>query len=477
MADWLPKTHFVYFVINLVEQLDTSAFLGAYRADGKGGTAYHPVMMLTLLAYAYCDGERSSRRIEEHCRTDAAYRIITGGLFPDHSTVARFRERHEKDIAALFVHVLGICLGAGLGAVDFAAADGTKLRCPASLRANRKLDSIEKEITKITGEIEAELARLVAEILAEARRCDLEDDPLDGTPPAPPREPGTLPDVVGLPRKLHGKAARLARLERAKKVLDDDYAAECADHEAKMAERTAKEAATGKKTPGRKPKPPERDPDKKANVTDPDSRIMKDAHGGYLQGYNAQNVAAADQLSIAADVVADCNDAHQLHPCIERAAANLAAAGAEKKMGTFATDSGYCTDEALAAIKPDGPDVLTATGKEHKARKRAAEEPVNEGPPPEGLTPRKKMEWKLGTAEGKAAYPRRAATVEPGFAQHKHNRGFLRFLRVGLSAADSEWKLMNATANIKKLYRKMLAGEAAPDWCRLAEIVADPGAV
>ena len=68
MRDWLPRDHFVYFVIELVEQLDSGELLKAYRSDGKGGVAYHPVMMATLLFYAYCDGERSSRRIEEHCR-------------------------------------------------------------------------------------------------------------------------------------------------------------------------------------------------------------------------------------------------------------------------------------------------------------------------------------------------------------------------------------------------------------------------
>jgi hypothetical protein len=182
-------------------------------------------MMTTLLAYAYCDGERSSRRIEERCRTDIAYRYVTGGLVPDHTTIARFRDRHEKELADLFVPVLGICFGAGAGDTSFAAVDGTKLRCPASLRANRKLASIEAELATLTEEIETELARIVAEILTESRRADLEDDQLPGMPPGPGREPGTLPDLPGrLPRALHGKAARRARLARAKQILDDDWA-------------------------------------------------------------------------------------------------------------------------------------------------------------------------------------------------------------------------------------------------------------
>lgn len=203
MADWLPRDHFGRFLVELVEALDTSPFLSAYRTDGRGAAAHHPTMMATLLIYAYCDGERSSRRIEERCRTDVAYRYLTGGLVPDHSTVARFRDRHEKELAGLFLPVLAVCLRAGIGDTSFAAVDGTKFRCPASLRANRTLESIEKELAALTEQIETELARVVAEILAESRRADLADTTLPGTPPDPPRQPGTLPPVAGLPKALH----------------------------------------------------------------------------------------------------------------------------------------------------------------------------------------------------------------------------------------------------------------------------------
>jgi transposase len=469
MADWLNRDHFAYFVIELVEQLDLAPFLSSYRADGKGGAAYDPAAMVTLLAYAYCDGERSSRRIEEHCRTDIAYRVVMGGLTPDHTTISRFRDRHEKALADIFVPILGVCLHAGMGDVSLAAIDGSKFRCPASLRANRKLPGIERELARLTGEIEAELARIAEEILAASRRADLDDDTLFGPPPR--REPGTLPDVVGLPKRLHGKAARRARLAKAKKLLDDEHRAECAAHEDRMARRAAAEAATGKKIRGRKPVPPARDPDRQINVTDPDSRIMKDAHGGYLQGYNAQNAVAKDRVNLAPQVVNDENDTQQLHPMMDQTGKNLADAGSARTVGLYLGDSGYCTDNALAGIKPDGPKVLLATKKEHKTRSEARHAPVNDGPPPDGLSPKEKMDWELDTAAGKAAYSKRAATVEPGFGHHKHNRGMFRFLRAGLTAADSEWKLINATDNMRKLYRRVSAGRATADWSTLSQVI------
>lgn len=62
-------------------------------------------MMVALLLYGYCQGERSSRVIEKRCVRDVGYRVIAGGLHPDHATIARFRARHEKALSGLFSQV------------------------------------------------------------------------------------------------------------------------------------------------------------------------------------------------------------------------------------------------------------------------------------------------------------------------------------------------------------------------------------
>jgi transposase len=76
LRDWLPEDHLAWFVIEAVEELDLEPFYAAYRADGHGASAHEPKMMVTLLAYAYCVGERSSRGIERRCREDIAFRVI-----------------------------------------------------------------------------------------------------------------------------------------------------------------------------------------------------------------------------------------------------------------------------------------------------------------------------------------------------------------------------------------------------------------
>lgn len=70
------------------------------------------------------------------------------------------------------------------------------------------------------------------------------------------------------------------------------------------------------------------------------------------------------------------------------------------------------------------------------------------------------MEHRLRTADGAALYALRGILVEPVFGQHKHNRGIRSFSRRGLPAADSEWKLINLTHNLLKLYRKQLRDRA-----------------
>jgi hypothetical protein len=71
-------------------------------------------MMVTVLLYACCTGVRLSRRTWAACRTDAAFRVITGGLAPDHSTIARFVADDEQALADVFVEGVRLCALAGL---------------------------------------------------------------------------------------------------------------------------------------------------------------------------------------------------------------------------------------------------------------------------------------------------------------------------------------------------------------------------
>src|ERR1700737_3605982 len=80
MRDWLEEGHLVWFVLDVVGELDTGAL--HRRPGGCAGRPPYEPEMSALLLYSYCCGVRSSRRIEAACRTDAAFRWICGGLVP-----------------------------------------------------------------------------------------------------------------------------------------------------------------------------------------------------------------------------------------------------------------------------------------------------------------------------------------------------------------------------------------------------------
>ena len=63
--------------------------------------------------------------------------VITAMRVPDHSTIAEFRKRHERALAALFGDVLGMCARARLVKVGVIAIDGRKISANASMDANR----------------------------------------------------------------------------------------------------------------------------------------------------------------------------------------------------------------------------------------------------------------------------------------------------------------------------------------------------
>ena len=158
LRDWLPEDHFAWFVLDAVAGMDLSAFYAAYRQDGHGRAAHDPAMMVALLLYAYARGQRSSRGIERECIEDIAYRVIAANQRPDHTTVARFRQRHQDALAGLFGEVLGLCVQAGLVEVGVIAIDGTKVHANASERATRDYEQIAREV------------------LAEADAVDREED-------------------------------------------------------------------------------------------------------------------------------------------------------------------------------------------------------------------------------------------------------------------------------------------------------------
>jgi len=429
MVDWLPQDHLAWFVLDAVEQIDLKQFYKKYRSDGVGNSAFNPSLMVGLLIYSYCTGERSSRRIEKHCQTDVAYKVITANQLPDHSTISRFRKDNQSHLKTLFLEILRLCADVGLVKLGKVSLDGTKIMADASLAANRTLKHLEQEIDKM---------------LSEAAAKDAEEDNAFG------------PDKRGdeMPEELRNRDSRINRLKACKERLEYEKAQAIQTQQDKIDRRETKKEATSKKPRGRNPKLPQdaENKDAKANVTDPDSRIMK-MRNGYVQGLNAQAVVTEQQVIVAEDVTQQENDKRQLHPMLEQTESNRKTVGIKEKTGVALADAGYCSDENFTKTPAGDVELLVAVQKDYKQRKACQNQPPPECPIPSCLSPTELMERKLLTERGRELYKLRSQTVEPVFGQIKDVRGFDRFMRRGIEACRSEWSLICATHNLLKLWR------------------------
>jgi transposase len=175
LRDWLPPGHRVWFILDVVDTLDLSALHKLSKLGGVGRAGYDPQVLLGVMFYAYMHGLLSSRGIEKACGEDVAYMVACGRDVPDHTVIARFRQRHEAVIKDLFAQVLELCVRAGLGRLDVVAIDGTKIAANAGKSRNRKRSKLEAQAAEV-------LARAAAADAAEDARFGKGNTGLDVDP-------------------------------------------------------------------------------------------------------------------------------------------------------------------------------------------------------------------------------------------------------------------------------------------------------
>ena len=486
IRSWLPPDHLSWRVIAVTGQLDLSRFAAAYRADRQGQAPYDPAMMVSLLFYCYFKGIRSSRNIKRACVDDVGCRVICGGAVPSHRAVTEFLRRHRVEVRRLFVQVLGLLAAEGAIAGHVVAVDGSPVSGNASRFANLDREQLAERIAALEAAIEAE---------AEAWLAGAEQADGAGQQPLPyDDDDGPGGAGGGLPRRLAAMAARLGRLRAAQdklagralasarsphaQIARAQQAAEAAARrlsgaeaaQAAVMEKYRAAAAAGKPWRfGKIPVPAQQNKriiqlreraasaearlaaarDRAAALsparvcaTDPDSRLLPAKNGGgYVQGWNIQAAAARRQVLTAIELHDNPADAGALITMIAAAAANCDLAGLRGQIRAWLADNGYASAANFTAL--EHLLLLVAVHGEATQTGRAA---AGTALPPGW----EKMAARLATPAGKRLYRRRAAQVEPFFAQF-----FARFGRYlsyrGRDAADAELKLLGAVHNLAKL--------------------------
>ena len=406
----------------------------------NGCPAYHPRLLLKILFYGYLINIRSSRKIDDMTQIDTACMYLAAMQKPDFHTICRFRSTHLDSIKEIFSQIVTFCKEMGLIGSSI-SIDGTKVKANASPKQSKSSDAIKKEIDKI---------------LRESIETDEREDEIygDSTP-------------YKMPEELVDKKYRLEKIKAAKKKMDEEKL-------------------------------------KKVNITDTDAKIMKHKDGSKKPSYNCQvAVDEKEQIIVAADLVDEENDLHQIEPMIENVKETLG-----YKPNIVLADAGYFSydnvkfllDEEIDAYIPDNFYEVEKRGKTKKFRKslftyddkkdcyhcpaafeiqftriqKREDEPdlrqyvckycslcvlKNACTESKNRTisrdPREylmeDMRAKLDTEEGTEQYQNRMSTVEPVFGQMKQNRGFREFLLRGKRKTRIEFFMMCTVHNIKKI--------------------------
>jgi transposase len=446
----LPENDLVFFLIDLIPQLDLGLFHQYYSQDLRGQPPFDVTMMVTLLVYAYAVGIRSSRKIAAACERNLAFRAIVGADRPDFRTISDFRKIHLAALKPLFLEVLRLAGEMGMVKLGNLSTDGTKMGANASRHKAMSYGYMDKEIERLKTEID--------QLLKEAEQLDAEQDAALGS-----RRGDELPD------ELKRREDRLAKIGEAKARLEAEAGVKADEEQRRRDQAQARREAEGRKRPGKEPAAVDPTPEEKAqtNFTDPEAKIMKQSNKGFDYSYNAQAVVdGANQIIVAAEVTRAANDKQQAVPMAQAALANLEAAGIERPKGIDGTpmpipntaDTGYFSEHAVAGLEQLGMDPYLAI--ERQKHHAAAVALATTAPAPGASVP-EKMKHKLRSAAGKALYAARKQIVEPVFGQIKAARGIRGFLLRGLEKVSAEWQLICLTHNLLKIWRRCSSAGAS----------------
>jgi transposase/IS5 family transposase len=420
LQEWLPQGHLAYFINDTVDRLDLRAFHIRYAGGGSRNQPFHPAMMVKVLVYGYATGVFSSRKIARKLYEDVAFRVLAADNFPAHRTIRDFRALHLVEFTELFAQVVRLAREMGLVKLGTIAVDGTKIKANAS---RHKAMSYGRMQTT-----EVELKAQIAALLKKASNTDeAEKDEPD----------------LDIPAELQRRQVRLVAIEAAKARLEerqrqsDAQRGRTPDDERKPKDRNGKPKG-GKSYQRDFGVPPAKAQD---SFTDPESRIMKRAGGGFDYSYNAQTaVDETAHIIVAAEVVNTSSDVHQLVPVLAAVKANTKADPRQ-----VLADAGYRSEEEMAKLAKQLPEteLVIALGREGKvlAKPRDAQRY------PHTVA----MAAKFETEQGKSDYRKRKWIAEPPNGWIKNVLGFRQFSMRGIEKAKAEFKLVCMALNLRRM--------------------------
>ncbi|MBE3087511.1 MAG: IS1182 family transposase [Chloroflexi bacterium] len=283
-----------------VDSLDFEQLGIKIEPDKAGCPQYDPKAMLKLLVYGYSYGVRSSRKLERESHYNLSFIWLTGGMKPDHKTIAEFRRRNKAALSNVLRQCAMVCIELGLIEGNTLFVDGSKMRANAGINNSWNKDKCLRRLEQIDNRI--------AQVLSDCEQADQQEV--------------NASSLVKMQKELADTKDLRGRVQGILHQLNVE--------------------------------------DKKSlNTTDSDCTKIHGRQGSHA-GYNAQTVVDEKHgLIVSSDVVNENNDLHQFAKQINKAEKTL-----ENKPEAACADAGYSSIKELAKIDSQDIKVIVPSSRQ-----------------------------------------------------------------------------------------------------------------
>jgi transposase len=483
LEEQIEPGSFAFTLDYLVDhELDLLALDARFNNDLTGASAYDPRVMLKIVLLAYSKGLISSRSIEAACKHNVQFMAISGDNAPSYTHIAKFIRELGDEVGSIFTTVLLTCDRMGLIGKDMFAIDGVKLPSNASKERRgthaelaHRAERLDKAAAAIIARhrqhderkdeparklvVERRLAQLAREaqrtrefIAASAEKTNAKGQPLksnvtDNDSAKMATAKGVIQgyaaqaavdsahqiivvaDVLGsgseqaalLPMVKHTEGLRteatLITADAGYHSNDNLEALHAQGIEALIAD-------TGMRARD------ERFADQAKHKAKPDPRYNKQDHD-----------SATPKWFRPRDFTVDAKHNRCLCPAGQWLYSN----------GSHCTVNGRTHHKFTGAKRSCGPCALRAQCLRHPDRTPVRQVAIFSPNQPSPLKATELMKCAIDSPQGRARYGQRIGTVEPVFANLRHNKRLNRFTLRGRHRVNTQWHLYCLVHNVEKI--------------------------
>ena len=489
LSEQIIHGSFAFALDYLVDhELDLRGMDAQFNNDEVGASAYDPRVMLKIVLLAYSQGLISSRTIEQACARNVQFIAISGDSQPSHTHIAKFVANLGEQIKPLFSQVLMTCDAQGLIGRDMFAIDGVKLPSNASKERSgtheelrHRADRLDKAADKILALHQAQDKQGLeqTQALEPKRQARIE---------ALRKEAARTREFLATtPKRSGSKGKELksnvtdpqsAKMATSKGVMQG-YAAQAAVDSSHQVIIAADVIGSGSEQamllPMIEQATPYRTPD---TLVTADAGYHSDANIAQLQQQGIPAMVADNQMRYRDERFAE----HDKYKGKPDPLSDKKPTGQDKEVKRFQpsdfsfNDDNTATCPAGQVMTSPGTIYTTARGLNYQTYTAKAVDcnacalsgqclkgamKPNDGRgrqvtrfEPRAIDnthPSERMRQAIDSPKGRHLYSQRFGTVEPVFANLRHNKRLTRFNYRGRTKVNTQWNLYCMVHNIEKL--------------------------